>query len=126
MKIITYCYQFLQIPAVGALFRSDGDEERKNTIAKIWEHLKVVEEQCIDHEKKLFGGDTVNIVDIALGSTIKFLVTIEDIIEFKILQADKFPHLHTWFDNFKNVPVIGENLPDHEKLIAFLKALIQK
>ncbi|WJX50259.1 glutathione transferase [Trifolium repens] len=114
------------IPAVGALFSSRGVEERKNNIEKIWEHLRVVEEQCFSYEKKLFGGDTINIVDIAIGSTMKFLVTIEDIIEVKILDGEKFPHLYSWFNNFKDTPIINENLPDHEKMVASIIKGIQK
>ncbi|GAU38511.1 hypothetical protein TSUD_396280 [Trifolium subterraneum] len=114
------------IPAVGALFSSRDVEERKNNIEKIWEHLKVVEEQCFSYEKKLFGGDTINIVDIAIGSTVKFLVTIENIIELKILDEEKFPHLYSWFNNFKDTPIINENLPDQEKMVASIIKGIQK
>ncbi|XP_004505976.1 probable glutathione S-transferase [Cicer arietinum] len=114
------------IPAVGALFSSSGVEERENSINKIWEHLKVVEQHCFGYEKNIFGGNTINIVDIAFGSAIKFLITIEDIIEVKILDAEKFPHLHSWFNNFKDAPVINENLPDHQKVVAFIKSLLQK
>jgi glutathione S-transferase len=124
--IIIYWGQFLKIPAVGGLFSSRGVEERKNNIEKIWEHLKVVEEQCFSYEKKLFGGDTINIVDIAIGSTMKFLVTIEDIINVKILDGEKFPNLYSWFNNFKDTPIINDNLPDHEKMVASITKGIQK
>ncbi|KAK7268657.1 hypothetical protein RIF29_21362 [Crotalaria pallida] len=114
------------VSAVAALFRSSGGEEREKAIEKLWEHLRVVEEHCFSDEKKFFGGDTINIVDIAFGSIAKFIVTVEDIIQVKALEAEKFPHLHSWFNNFKNVPVISENLPDHEKTVATIKAIRQK
>ncbi|RDX73629.1 hypothetical protein CR513_46731 [Mucuna pruriens] len=103
--------------AVVAIFRSNNDEERENDIEKIWEHLRVVENQCFGDEKKLFGGDTINIVDIAFGSIFKFLELGEDIIQVKLLEDDKFPHLHSWYNNFKDIPVIKENLPDHDKML---------
>ncbi|KAG5152412.1 hypothetical protein JHK84_028884 [Glycine max] len=50
------------------------------------------------------------------GSIVKFLEVVEDTLEVKILDDEKFPHLHSWYNNFKNAPVIKENLPDHEKM----------
>ncbi|KAK7268659.1 hypothetical protein RIF29_21364 [Crotalaria pallida] len=114
------------ITAVGALFLSKTGEEREKAIEKIWEHLKVVEEHSFGEEKKLFGGDTVNIVDIAFGSIVNFLETVEGIIQVKVLEAEKFPRLLSWFNNFKNVPVIRENTPDHEERAAFIKSLAPK
>jgi hypothetical protein len=36
------------------------------------------------------------------------------------LQTERFPRLHLWFNNFKDVPIIHENTPDEEKWVAFL------
>ncbi|KAK7391584.1 hypothetical protein VNO78_20001 [Psophocarpus tetragonolobus] len=113
-------------PAVAAFFRSNNDEEREKGIEKIWEHLRVVENQCFDDQKKYFGGDTINIVDIAFGSLFKFLVVAEDIHETKVLKDEKFPHLHSWYNNFQDVPVIKENIPDHEKMVAIIKFIREK
>ncbi|KAK7343975.1 hypothetical protein VNO77_13139 [Canavalia gladiata] len=112
--------------AVGTLFLSSKVEEREKGIEKIWEHLKVIEDQCLGNQKKFFGGETLNIVDFAFGSIAKFLLVVEDIFEVKVLKAEKFPHLYSWFNTFKNVPVIAENLPDQEKMVAFLKFAREK
>ncbi|XP_061337511.1 probable glutathione S-transferase [Gastrolobium bilobum] len=112
--------------AVAALFLSSTGEEREKAIEKIWEHLRVVEDHCFGDEKKFFGGDTINIVDIALGSVANFVLVEEDIFEVKVLEAEKFPRLISWFNNFRDVPVIAENLPDPEKVVACLKSLREK
>ncbi|KAG4910904.1 hypothetical protein JHK87_057020 [Glycine soja] len=67
-------------PAVSAFFSSNNDEEREKSIEKIWEHLRVVENQCFGDQKKFFGGDIINIVEIDFGSIFKFLVA-EDILK---------------------------------------------
>ncbi|KAK7268658.1 hypothetical protein RIF29_21363 [Crotalaria pallida] len=113
------------VSAARALFRRRG-EEREKAIEKLWEHLTVVEEHCFVEGKKLFGGDTINIVDIAFGALAEYVVNVEDITDVKVLEAEKFPHFLSWFNNFKNVPVIRENLPDREKVIAASKSIIQK
>ncbi|KAK7343974.1 hypothetical protein VNO77_13138 [Canavalia gladiata] len=112
---------------VRALFRSSNGEEGEKVIVKIWEHLKVIEDQYLgDDQKKFFGGDTINIVDIAFGSLAKFLLVLEDILQVKVLKVEKFPRLNTWFNNFKDVPLIEENLPDQEKMVAFIKSIREK
>ncbi|RZB44805.1 Glutathione S-transferase U3 [Glycine soja] len=126
----TSCAMFIQsdydyFPAVSAFFSSNNDEEREKSIEKIWEHPRVVENQCFGDQKKFFGGDIINIVEIAFGSIFKFLVA-EDILEAKVLEDEKFPHLHSWYNNFKDVSVIKENLPDHEKMVAFIKFIREK
>ncbi|XP_057422670.1 probable glutathione S-transferase [Lotus japonicus] len=104
------------------LFRSNGSAEREKVIKDIWERFGVIEDQCLG-DKKFLGGDTLNIVDIAFGSFVKFLVFMGDVVEVEILEAEKFPRLHTWFNNFMDVPVIRDNTPEHEKLVALMKSL---
>ncbi|XP_027364076.1 probable glutathione S-transferase [Abrus precatorius] len=107
-------------------FRSNNGEERKKVIEKIWQYFRVVEDQCLDHQEKYLGGNTINVVDIAFGSAVKFILALEAMFEVEVLEAQKFPRLHSWFYNFKNVPLIAENLPDQEKLVTFLKPLREK
>ncbi|XP_061337517.1 probable glutathione S-transferase [Gastrolobium bilobum] len=115
------------VSAVLALLFSSTGEELEKAIEKIWEHFRVVEDQCFGDEKKFFGGDTINIVDLAFGSIISFLeIGIVDIFKVKILEAEKFPRFHSWFINFKDVPVIAEIIPDPEKLVAYVKSIREK
>ncbi|XP_057736017.1 probable glutathione S-transferase isoform X1 [Arachis stenosperma] len=120
---VTYSDQLF--PAVVQLILVDiaDDEEKKKAIEKVQKLLKDVEDQCLllVDEKLFFGGDTINMVDIAFGSMIKFLVAMEDLNELKVLEAEKFPRLHSWFNNFKNAPIIKENFSDREKMCANLK-----
>ncbi|CAJ1976573.1 unnamed protein product [Sphenostylis stenocarpa] len=108
---------------VRALFRSKDVEERKKNIEKLWEHFRVVEDHCFGKEEKLLGGDTINVVELAFGSIIKYVTVLEDMFEVEVLEAQKFPRLYSWFNNFKTEPIIAPNLPDQEKMLAFLKSL---
>nr|DAD20135.1 TPA_asm: hypothetical protein HUJ06_021598 [Nelumbo nucifera] len=40
----------------------------------------------------------------------------------KLVEAHTFPRLYAWIHNFKEVGVIKENLPDPERMFAFLKS----
>lgn len=116
----------MKFSVVVAFCQSNDDEEREKTIEKVWEHLTVVENQCFGDQKKFFGGGTINIVDIAFGSMFKLLLVVEDVLEMKVLEDEKSPHLHSWYNNFKDVPIIKENLPDHDKMVAFIKFAREK
>ena len=82
--------------------------------------LKIVEEHGLS-EKKFFGGDRVGIVDIAFGTIAHWMGVIEEIVELKLIEAHAFPRLHAWKENFEEVPVIKENLPDSDKMLVYFK-----
>jgi len=118
--------ELLKFSAGVAFYLSNSDEEREKSIENLSKHLMVVENQCFGGEKKIFGGEVINIVDIAFGSMFKFFEVAEDIIGVKVLQDEKFPQLCSWYNNFKNVPVIKENLPDHQKQVATINSIREK
>ena len=60
-------------------------------------------------------------MDIAFSVIVHWLGIVEDFIEEKLLEDDKFPHLCSWIINFTNVPAISESLPDRDKMLALLK-----
>ncbi|XP_004496076.1 probable glutathione S-transferase [Cicer arietinum] len=114
------------ISTLSAIIRSKSSEDREKAKENLWERLGVVEDQCLKDENKFYGGDNINIVDIALGSFVKFIEVLEITFKVEILQTERFPHLHLWFNNFKDVQVIKENTPHQEKFVAFLKPLFEK
>ncbi|KAK7243050.1 hypothetical protein RIF29_37834 [Crotalaria pallida] len=111
--------------AVFVLFRGTG-EKREQGIKDSLEFLKVIEDQCLCDEKKFYGGDNINIVDIALGAILHWLDVIENVAEVKLFEDDKFPRLHSWITHFRNAPTISENLPDSGKLLDFFKHVREK
>ncbi|XP_020222945.1 probable glutathione S-transferase [Cajanus cajan] len=112
--------------AVVAFYLGNNGEEKEANIEKVWEHIMVVENKCFGDQKKFFGGDNINMVDLAFGPIVKTIFTIEDILEVKVLKDEKFPHFLSWYNNFKEVPIIKENLPEHEKMVACLKFIREK
>lgn len=86
------------------------------------ELLKIVEEHGLG-EKTFFGGDKIGIVDIAFGAFSHWLGVIEETLGLELLQPNAFPRLHAWTKNFKEVPVIKDNLPDRDKMLVKLKGI---
>ncbi|KAA8527845.1 hypothetical protein F0562_035286 [Nyssa sinensis] len=104
------------------VFRSVGEDQLEKAMKEAMEVLKVLEEKGLG-EKKFFGGDSIGLVDIAFGSFPHWFEGMEEVIGVKLLQPSTFPRLCAWMENFKEVPVIKENLPDPQKLLAHLKRI---
>ncbi|KAL0913184.1 hypothetical protein M5K25_016625 [Dendrobium thyrsiflorum] len=71
--------------------------------------------------KSFFGGDTINLVDITLGSFLSWLKALEIITEINFLDETKTPRLVEWAECFRFVDAAKEVLPEAEKLVEFRK-----
>jgi glutathione S-transferase len=94
-------------------------------VKEVVEVLRVLEEQGLG-DKKFFGGDSINLVDISYGLFTCWLAAIEDIVGVKVLEPSTLPRLHAWAQNFIEVPLIKENIPDNDKLLLHMKGVREK
>ncbi|XP_011041578.1 PREDICTED: probable glutathione S-transferase [Populus euphratica] len=103
-----------KIPMLWRIARTNGEEE-KQAIKDASEMLKMIEEHGIS--EKFFGGQKIGLVDLALGAVAHWFVAIDSKKGLKMLEAHNFPRLHSWTKDFKEDPVIKENLPDLTPLL---------
>ncbi|KAL5851639.1 hypothetical protein ACOSQ3_006757 [Xanthoceras sorbifolium] len=111
-------------PCFRTFFQASGEEQEK-AAKEILEMLKILEEQGLG-DKKFFGGDTINLVDIAHGWLPLWFESIEEAVGVKVMESTTLPRLHAWIQNFMEVDVIKENLPDREKVLVHMKKLKEK
>ena len=78
------------------------------------EVLRIIEEQALG-DKKFFGGDTINLVDITYGLLSYWFKNVEEVIGIKVLEPSTLPRLSQWVQNFTEVPVIKETIPERDK-----------
>ena len=107
------------------MFLTAGEEQEKARSESI-EMLRAIEEHAIVGDKKFFGGDEIGIVDIAFGVIAYWYKVIEEVVGLKIFEANEFPKLHAWANNFREVPVIKECLPDRNALLGIYKSVREK
>ncbi|EEF44318.1 probable glutathione S-transferase [Ricinus communis] len=112
-----------KIPAEWRVFCSSNGEEQEKAVKDCLEMLKTIEEQALGENKIFFGGDRIGAVDIVCGKFVRWLEVIEEVMGIKLLQQHKFPRLYQWTINFKEAPIIKDNLPDHGKLLNLLKQI---
>lgn len=60
-------------------------------------------------------------VDLVHGWLAYFIECMEELVGVKLIQPTTLPRFYAWVQNFKQLPVIKENLPDHQRLLAYLK-----
>ncbi|GLT78137.1 hypothetical protein SLA2020_496830 [Shorea laevis] len=103
------------------VFVSSGQELEKAAKESL-EMLEIIEEHAPGlGQKKFFGGDKIGMVDLTLGQLAHWMGAIEEVTGVKIKEAGKFPRLEAWIKNFKEDPVIKENLPEFKDMVAVMK-----
>jgi glutathione S-transferase len=101
--------------------KAEGEEKEK-AIELAKESLSFLEKQI--EGKMFFGGEKIGFLDLAVGWIPLWLGAMEQVGEMKLLDAEKFPSLHEWSQNFIQSPLIKEALPPREKLVAYLTASV--
>ncbi|PKU61511.1 Glutathione S-transferase U18 [Dendrobium catenatum] len=104
------------------------NEEEKSKVEaeeQLFTALLLLEEAFVKCSKGkcFFGGDTINLLDIALGSCINWLKAVEIITGKNFLDKTKTPRLVEWAECFCSAEASKEVLPEAEKLVEFRKFL---
>ncbi|XP_073142154.1 glutathione transferase GST 23-like [Henckelia pumila] len=110
------------MPSIWRVFISQG-KEKEEAITSSVENLKLVEDQL--KGKKFFGGDTIGYLDIAYGWMANLISILEEVAELTILDAEIFPLLSAWMNNFSDDPVIKELWPPRDRMVEKFKVARQ-
>uniref|UniRef100_A0A2N9I0D6 glutathione transferase n=1 Tax=Fagus sylvatica TaxID=28930 RepID=A0A2N9I0D6_FAGSY len=97
-------------------------EGKVKAIESTQESLAFLEKQI--EGKKYFGGEQIGFLDLASGWIAHWLSAMEEAGGVKLLDAERFPSLHKWAQNFIEVPVIKECIPPREQLLNYFNTSI--
>ncbi|KAL3716298.1 hypothetical protein ACJRO7_007976 [Eucalyptus globulus] len=107
----------------GACCAEDGQEKEK-AVETALESFAYLEKQI--EGKKFFGGEKIGYLDLVAGWIPHFLGVLEEAGGMKIIDAERFPSLHEWAQNFNEVPLIKECLPPRDMLLNYITASLSK
>lgn len=73
--------------------------------------------------KAFFGGDNIGYIDIALGSFLGWLKTMEKMNNVKLLNEVKTPNLVGWAERFCSHGAVKVIMPETDKLVELAEML---
>ncbi|KAJ0677319.1 putative glutathione transferase [Helianthus annuus] len=106
------------LPAVVNAFSSNGEEQ---AVAEAHEALQLLENELKVKGSKFFGGDNINLVDIAATFVAFWIGAAEEALGIEVMSKHKFPKLTEWSDNYINCQAVKDSLPPRENLVAYFK-----
>ncbi|XP_030521383.2 glutathione S-transferase U8-like [Rhodamnia argentea] len=114
--------KFLDEKCVLALWKScmSLGPEREKACEEAHELLGTLEGEL--NGKKFFGGETIGFVDIVASFVGHWVGALQEAAGVDVLTEDKFPVLCKWAEEFRSCPIVKENLPPRDKMVAFFKA----
>lgn len=95
--------------------------EQEEAVTTAVENLKLVEDQL--QGKKFFGGDTIGYLDIAFGWMANLISILEELADLTLLDAEIFPLLSAWVNNFSDDPTINESWPPRARMVEKFKVM---
>ncbi|XP_018720862.2 glutathione transferase GST 23 [Eucalyptus grandis] len=96
--------------------------EKEKAVESTLESFGYLEKQI--KGKKFFAGDKIGYLDLVVGWIPHWLGVIEETGGIKILDAESFPSLHEWAQNFIKIPLIKECVPPRDMLVNYSTTLL--
>ncbi|XP_048138148.1 glutathione transferase GST 23-like [Rhodamnia argentea] len=104
--------------------RAEDAQEKEKAVEAALESFTFLEKQI--KGKKFFAGDKIGYLDLVAGWISHWLGVLEEAGGLKILDAERFPSLHEWAQNFAEIPPIKECLPPRDMLVNYWTALLSR
>ncbi|KAK2367190.1 glutathione transferase [Trifolium repens] len=92
-------------------------EEKKKAVDAALELLTFLEKHI--QGKKFFGGEKIGYLDIVAGWISYWLNVLEELGEIELLNAERFPSLHEWSQNFIQTSPVKDCIPPREMVVEY-------
>lgn len=104
-------------------FRGKTEEDKSEGFKQMLAAVETLEGALRESSKgkAYFGGGSVGLVDIMLGSLLSWLNATEVLTGTKIFDTLKTPLLAAWVERFRELDGAKAALPDNEKMVEFAK-----
>ncbi|XP_047317360.1 glutathione transferase GST 23-like [Impatiens glandulifera] len=112
-------------PIFRAVMKANTVDEKENAKRDAIGMMKSLEEGGLG-DRTFFDGDSIGLVDISFGWMTYFLEAFEEAVGVKLLEPSVLPRLHAWAQRFKELPIVKENHPNHEKLVDHIRRVRER
>ncbi|BAT96331.1 hypothetical protein VIGAN_08324900 [Vigna angularis var. angularis] len=92
-------------------------EEKEKAVEGALESLRFLEKEI--EGKKYFGGEKIGYLDIAAGWLSHWLSVLEELGEMELLNAQRFPSLHQWTQNFIQTSPVKDCIPSRQSVVEY-------
>ena len=114
--MISYILQI--VPCIISTLSKLGEEQKK-AVEELQESLCIIAGAL--EGKKFFGGETIGLVDLALGWVPHWLLIVNQVTGATMALDGKLEVLKAWFEEFLAVGELKGKLPPHDKLLEVVK-----
>jgi glutathione S-transferase len=115
--LLLFCVMGQCVIGAFVAFLKEGEEKEK-AIESALESFTFLEKQ-IQGKKFFSGDDNIGYLDLVMGWIPLWLNVMEEAGGMKLMDAQKFPFLHEWTQNFIEIPLIKECLPPRDALVNY-------
>ncbi|MFS7933682.1 putative glutathione transferase [Helianthus anomalus] len=125
-SVVRFWAKFIDSMCILAILKVFGSNGAEHAIAEALKQLQVVENKLAVEGNKFFGGDNINLIDIAASFIAYWLGMLEESTEIKFVPEDKFRKITESAYNFLKVEVVKDVfpprvIPPKAQLLAFFK-----
>ncbi|KAG9451310.1 hypothetical protein H6P81_011275 [Aristolochia fimbriata] len=108
------------------VMRTAGEEQeaaRDELVEKLRVLEKGLEEDYFSGGSPFLHGEQPGYLDIVIGTRLVDYLAFEEAIGLEIFDPEKHPLLFKWLTKMKELEVVKETTPDHERMVAFFRRL---
>ncbi|MQL96607.1 hypothetical protein Taro_029287 [Colocasia esculenta] len=111
------------------VLKSTGDEQRA-AIREALGNLKLLEDELREglfRGRRFFGGEKMGFLDVVIGCGYHWLPELDEMTGADPVELDEgFPCLAKWVRDFRAQPEVKEVIPDHHKLVGYMKVMRER
>ncbi|KAJ6820119.1 glutathione S-transferase U17-like isoform X2 [Iris pallida] len=109
-------------PSLFVIVRARTEEAKREATEGAVAALQILEEGYTKHYdgKAFFGGESVGYVDIALGSSLRWIAVVEEVCNVKLLDNAKTPRLFKWTERFWADDAVKAVIPETHKFVELM------
>ncbi|KZV51612.1 Glutathione S-transferase tau 7 [Dorcoceras hygrometricum] len=101
-------------------FFLSAEEDKERTGKQVLDTLRIIQDEALA-DKKFFSGNKIGLVDLSYGWLVHWIECVQDIVGLPIMEPHSLQKLCEWATNFRQEPVIKENLPDKMEVAAHIR-----